>query len=142
MKQLTILLRAMQLYYHQAHNIVSGPTFFSDHEFLGGLYKQTEVWYDSVTERFIGQDNNIEKVDLVETLEDVLNLLKDYPMDSDAEHLLSQGLEMEQSLCQMINQLCPSQSEGTKQLIGDIADQSEARQYLLQRRLLSGGKAN
>ena len=141
MRQLVILLKAMQLYYHQSHNIVAGPQFFADHEMLGDLYNQTETWYDDVVERYIGMDNTVAKVDLVEVLEEVVVILKEYPMNAEAELLLSQGLEMEKSLCEMIESLCPNVSEGTRQLIGSIADQSEVRQYKLQRRLLSVGKA-
>lgn len=141
MLQLIILLRTMHLYYHQVHHVVGGPNFFADHAFLDGVYNKTNSWYDSVVERFVGQDNDTNKLDLNHIIYEVSELLSEYPINSDPEHLLSQGLTMEKSLCEMIALVSPNVSEGTKQLIGDIANESEVRQYLLQRRLLSGGKA-
>ena len=47
-------LRALQFLSHRAHNMVKGPTFFEDHEFLGEIYPAYEAAFDSVIERIIG----------------------------------------------------------------------------------------
>ena len=44
---LLTILRFLQFYTHNAHNLLRGPTFFQDHEFLGELYPAYEVDYDA-----------------------------------------------------------------------------------------------
>jgi leucyl aminopeptidase len=53
------------------------------------------------------------------------------------EQFFEQQLAHEQQLCDMINKLCAVKdvSEGTKQLLGDIANFSESRQYKIKQRL-------
>ena len=54
MKELLYLLRAMQIYSHNAHNLIKGNAFFGDHDFFGDVYLQLEGNFDSVAERIIG----------------------------------------------------------------------------------------
>jgi DNA-binding ferritin-like protein len=133
MEKIAFILRYLQLYAHQAHNLVKGPTFFQDHEFLGGLYPVYEAEYDSVIERLIGLGKtvNIQKTNMLAA--------KELPQDSSVvgnkcfQHLL----ESEKYLCQQIEQSVKGASQGTIQLLGNIADQSEMRQYKLQQRIKS-----
>ena len=65
MKELAILLRCLQLFSHNAHNLVEKSLFFQDHAFLGELYSTYEDAYDGVIERIIGlTDSNA--INLVE----------------------------------------------------------------------------
>ena len=54
MHNTAIILRALQLYAHNAHNLAKGKTFLQDHEYLGELYSAYEGEYDSLVERMIG----------------------------------------------------------------------------------------
>lgn len=135
MKELAILLRSMQLYGHNAHNLVARIVFFSDHEFLGELYKGYEDDYDDVVERIIGLTGSCDLLDIQLGACEVLKTLP-LPLKENGQ-LLEQILLLEKHLCQKIDLLSntPGISQGTIQLIGDIANKSEVRQYKLQQRL-------
>lgn len=64
MEKIAFVFRYLQLYAHQAHNLVKGQTFFQDHDYLGALYPVYEEAYDSIIERSIGLNKpvNIQKV--------------------------------------------------------------------------------
>jgi DNA-binding ferritin-like protein len=132
MRDLTTLLRAMQLYAHNCHNTIKGPSFFADHEYLGELYPVYEVTYDSVVERVIGLgfDPDLSQVTL-----EAASLVANSPMgDKNCFQVL---LVLEQELCAKCQEYISTTplSEGTKQLLGDICDKSEARQYQLRQRV-------
>lgn len=132
MRDLTTLLRAMQLYAHNCHNMIKGPTFFADHEHLGALYPVYEATYDSVVERVIGLgfDPDLSQVTL-----EAASLVASSPVgDKNCFQVL---LVLEQELCSKCQEYISStpMSEGTKQLLGDICDKSEARQYQLRQRI-------
>lgn len=126
---LATLLRLMQFYAHIAHNKLGGETFFQDHAFLGELYAGYESDYDDVVERMIGLG---EKVDLIEIHKKAADSL--YECESYKE-CFKELLDMEKDLCDAIEKLVKDSSEGTKQLIGGIADKSEMRQYKIKQRL-------
>ena len=128
MNDIAALLRFLQLYTHNAHNLCYGETFFQDHDYFGELYPAYEAAYDNVVERMIGLDLN---PDLIQIQEISVSILKKYPSGS-----FQTILEGEKKLCLKIQQLVPSsQSEGTKQMLGDICDKSEIRQYKLKQRM-------
>lgn len=54
MKELAILLKLMNMYAHNAHNLVERVVFMQDHEHLAGLYEAYDGHYDDVVERIIG----------------------------------------------------------------------------------------
>lgn len=133
MDKIAFILRYLQLYAHQAHNLVKGQTFFQDHDFLGELYPVYEAEYDSVVERSIGLGKpvNIQKVNILAA--------KELPLDSSLNNMkcFQSILESEKYLCSQIEQSIKGASQGTIQLLGDIADKSEMRQYKLQQRIRS-----
>jgi DNA-binding ferritin-like protein len=132
MNNLAILLRCLQLYSHNAHNLAKGSTFFSDHDFLGELYASAESDYDSVIERMLGLG---ETPNLVDVQTKAVNLLKSCPECSNNQACFSMILQMHKHLCAEIANISKSASIGTQQLIGDIANKSEMVQYKLKRRL-------
>ena len=134
MEQLAILLRSIQLYSQNVHNLAKGSLFFADHDFLGALYEQADAQYDSVIERMIGLDMspNLANIQL-----QAANLIKDKPHSASENKIYFKViLEMYMTVCQLIQQLVkdPNMSEGTKQLIGDIADKAEMNKYKLKQR--------
>lgn len=126
---LLVLLRYLQLYTHIAHNVLGGQTFFQDHEFLGELYKGYEDDYDSVVERMIGNDVD---VDLVEVQK---KAVKDLENPESYNECFETILKCEVDLCDAIEKIAPKASQGTMQMLGNIADKSEMRQYKLKQRL-------
>ena len=62
----------MNFYFHNAHNLISGPTFLEDHAFFGDLYSSADESYDAIVERIIGND---EELDLVSIAKESVNLL-------------------------------------------------------------------
>jgi DNA-binding ferritin-like protein len=127
--------RIMQLYAHAAHNLTSGPTFFQDHEFFGELYPEYESIYDSLVERSIGLFG-AKSVNQVTIAQAAVDFLKKAPLNS-ADNMLAQILNLEKHLCSLAATVCESSNatEGVKQLVGGISDDSEVRQYKLKQRL-------
>jgi len=129
MHQIAVLLRAMQLFTHNAHNLAHGQTFIQDHNFLGKLYPVYESAYDTVVERCIGLKGTCDLASItMEAAEGATHMDIATPFQS--------ILEAEQMLCTGIQETLTSEqcSEGTKQMLGTLADESESRQYKLTQR--------
>jgi DNA-binding ferritin-like protein len=128
----------MQLFAHAAHNLVSGPSFAPDHDFFGSAYAKHEGDFDDVVERVIGQygEQHVDFAGLTMQAAKALAGMKISGAISN-EQFFQQQLNHEQVLCSLVDQLCATAgvSEGTKQLLGNIADMSEGRQYKIKQRL-------
>lgn len=137
MLKFAILLRAMQMFTHSAHNLCKGATFHEDHSFFGDVYGKAESWYDSVVERIIGLGYE-EQVNLQSILSGVVQELSGAPSTdkSVTDFYLFLALQLDEA-SKMCSQICkhPDATEGTKQLIGGIADELEVLEYKVQRRL-------
>ncbi len=132
MKNVAVILRALQLYAHNAHNLAKGKTFLEDHELFGDFYAAYEKEYDSVVERMIGLGQT---VDLRAICQEACDLACGSALPSDNEKALQTLLATEKSLVEDIEKVYEDGSCGTQNLLAQIADNSEARQYLLIRRL-------
>lgn len=138
MKELLIQLRAMNLFAHSAHNLVGRSPFHSDHEFFSKVYEDLDEAYDAVAERIIGLfgENALE---LSGILAMVSAKLQGAPSVNVKENSVfyMKLLQMEQELCALVSKMISEGgvSPGTEQLIGDICDKSESRQYLIKQRL-------
>jgi DNA-binding ferritin-like protein len=136
MKDLIIQLRTMQLFAHNAHNLMAHLVFFSDHAFFADTYSALEDDYDAVVERTLGVEG--EKATPLNTiLKEVAIKLSKLPCLGIKENsvFFKAQLKLEQELCTMIAGLYPTISAGTQQLIGEIANQSEIRQYKIKQRI-------
>lgn len=137
MKELLVLLRAMQIYSHSAHHLCKGTSFFSDHEFFGDTYSALESDYDDVAERIIGLYGE-QPLQLQPLLVAVTQKLTDAPsigVQDNKEFFIHQ-LKMEESLCGLIKKIIDAGvTPGTDQLIGEICNKSESRQYKIKERL-------
>lgn len=133
MDSLITQLRALQFLAHRAHNVIKGPTFFEDHEFLGELYPAYEEAYDSAVERAIGlgtEKLNLAKINVAAAqMSDIL------PNETKPEPFFRAILKGEKDLCGMIDEAVKKASQGTQNLLQGFADESEARQYKLKQRL-------
>ena len=128
MHEIATQLRAMQLTAHAAHNMASGPTFFSDHEYLGELYGAYEAAYDSVIERMIGCG----------TIPGLFNLgieaaKAQGPNDSGKAFDWLYGAE--EDLRKLIDKCMAECSTGTQNLLAQLADDSEQRSYKIGQRI-------
>jgi DNA-binding ferritin-like protein len=138
MKELLIRLRANQMFYHSAHILCGKSTFFSDHEFFKETYESVEKDYDDVAERMVGL-GMYDELQLGSLVNDLHFKLKDAPSTEveDNKLFFQYALKIELGLTQIIEKLAREGklSQGTLQLVGDIANRSEKRRYMIQRRL-------
>jgi len=135
--KLATALRALQLYGQHAHNNCSGKSFLSDHKMFALSYEDAADAYDSVIERIIGTTD--QTVDTLSISAQAIKFTASCSREAGECNVefLKGVLKLELSICMYIDQLCASEKmpEGTKQLIGDIADKSMSRQYKLKQRL-------
>lgn len=137
MKELAILLRAMQIYGHNTHNLVGRTPFFSDHEFFGSTYSELEGDYDSVVERIIGLYGE-EAVGFPTLMDSVAAYIKTCPSVGVKENsvFFQHQLGLEQKLCAKISEvIAAGTTPGTEQTLGTICEKSEIRQYKIKQRL-------
>lgn len=132
MKDLAILLRALQLLAHLNHNVVIGQTFFADHAMLSELYTAYETAYDSVVERMIGT-SVLDPKQLLDIQQSAVDVVKSATLSTDATAIfkaLSHGEDELQRYCEAVKG-----SAGTLNLVQQLADDSEVRNYKLKQRL-------
>ena len=136
MKDLLIQLRAMQLFYHNAHHLVARMPFFSDHEALKEFYEHLDGDYDDVAERLIGLTGS-ENLNLQLIILGVQDKLQQIPPSFKENSMyFEMGLKLEQELYGKVDFVIKSGiTEGTKQLLGEILNQSEMRVYKIKQRI-------
>ena len=133
MDSIVAQLRALQFLSHRAHNVVKGPTFFEDHEFLGELYPAYEKAYDDLVERIIG--TNAESLSICRVNKAAAEMSSVSPNETSPEAFFRIILKGEKDLCAMIEESIKEQTQGTQNLLAQIADDSEKRIYSLKQRL-------
>jgi DNA-binding ferritin-like protein len=137
LEKLATALRALQIYGQHAHNNCTGKSFLSDHEMFASSYTAAAEDYDSVVERMIGSGGK--PVDTLSIASEAVNLTDQCgkePGECNIEFLKG-VLKLEMVVCSLVDKVCSTTKlpEGTKQLIGNIADKSMSRQYKLKQRL-------
>ena len=134
MLQLLSHLRFMNLFYHHAHNVVSRVPFFADHEALGSFYTEADKDYDDVIERMIGKDMQAPLVQIMSGVQPKLSLMPQEGAENKQYFVVA--MQLEKDLRSLIDQeIAKGVSEGTRQLLGNIADKSEMRTYKLKQRV-------
>jgi DNA-binding ferritin-like protein len=135
---LAIQTRAMQIFYHSCHNLVARSVFFSDHEAFAGFYGAMDSTYDSIIERGIGLYGP-EIADITTIMKGVYGKIKGLPCCQAKENkeFFEASLPLENELNQKLNECIKAEglSEGTKNLLEDIADKCEVRIYKIKQRL-------
>ena len=135
MEQLAILLKFLDIYVHNAHNLSKGALFFGDHAFLGDIYAEADGNYDDVVERMIGLG---QAVDLVKVHMQAIQMVQSKPqMVNENKEYFKIILETNKQICNLVNQLAkdPAIYEGTRQLIGEIANKKEMQNYKIGQRI-------
>jgi DNA-binding ferritin-like protein len=130
MKNLVVLYRASQLIVHRFHNITKGPSFFPDHEFFGDLYPAYETAYDQIVERMMGLD---QKLDLNAINTEAAKTASAFT-DSSPESMFRQLLKIEKTLQENLTKEIPKATQGTANLLAQLADDSESRVYKIKQR--------
>lgn len=123
-------LRLMNLFYHNQHNLAKGIAFESDHELFLEFYEKMDDDYDDVVERSIGMGMSSPS-NLALSTQHVAEKIKDVPVDKPFET----AEQLEKILCDYCKLIDKDGSIGVKQLVGEIANQSEIRQYKIKQRL-------
>ena len=137
MKELMYLLRAMQIYAHNAHHLVKGGLFFGDHSFFGDVYSDLEGDFDDVAERIIGLYGE-EALALPAMMQAVHAKLMDAPTvgTPDNKVFFQHQYKLDEILKELIKQIIAAGvSPGVEQLIGEIANKAEMRCYKVKQRL-------
>lgn len=128
MEALIVIFKALNLFAHNAHNKTKGMTFFQDHDFFGSAYEAYDSAYDSLVERCIGLGKN---PNLVQIAKSAAGLVEKFSENHSYESLL----DLEKQICKHIESIMEQHTEGTKNLLAQLADDSEVRQYKIQQRL-------
>lgn len=134
MDQLATLYRAAQFYAHAAHNFSKGATFFQDHEFLGELYGTYEEAYDSIVERMIGNGEPFSIQQILTNAAAEANRYAD-PSTFSQQTSFQVLLGLEQRIRASIDIQIGAQTQGTQNLLAQLADDSEMRNYKIAQRL-------
>ena len=140
MKESIILLRALNMLYHHMHNIANGCSFAGDHDMLADMYAALEGEYDMLVERYIGLGNELSRDMAVEVLVESAEFLKSMPDSmggANMNEFFQYALDMESALCTQLEAATAGASKGTTNLLEDLCDKGEARQYKLRRRVMS-----
>jgi DNA-binding ferritin-like protein len=138
MLEIAVSFRAMQLFAHHAHNLCARLAFHQDHEFFAEAYGFAEKSYDNIIERIIGTKGE-EGLDIKNILKGVYSKLDKAPSIGVKENKIFYMFLLEQfkNANKELNDLCkkPEISEGTRQLLGGIADEVEVFVYKIQQRI-------
>ena len=132
MHNIAIQLFCLRLFAHRAHHDTQGDTFFSDHKEFGKFYEAYDGEYDSVVERMLGLGD---KVDLAKLNSTGAEKASVHPNEHDPKKLFAILMSGEKALCTLCTSAMKSASEGTKNLLAQICDNSEQRQFLMKKRL-------
>lgn len=125
-------LLTLRLFAQRAHHDTQGLTFFADHEMFGKFYEAYDAAYDSVVERAVGLGS---KMDLAKLGMDAATKAAFHPNEHSPEKLFADLLSGEKNLCAVLVSEMPKATEGTKNLLAQLCDDSEQRQFLIQKRI-------
>ena len=137
MRDVLVHLRAMHLFAQNAHHLVAHGPFHSDHAFFGETYEAMSDAYDSVAERIIGLMGE-EALKPQTLLLEANEKIKMAPSTGVKENKVFYQYQqmMKQELCKKIaTVIAAGVSPGTEQLLGNLCDNSEIRQYKIKQRI-------
>jgi len=133
LSDLATLFRVSQFYAHQAHNLTYGTSFFSDHAFFGDLYSVYESAYDSLIERIIGLGGKPDIQQIARTAVDKFASQTDSTPDKFYKRVGATEVEIRK----LSEAAIEGQSEGTKNFLQGLCDESEQRSYKILQRIKS-----
>ena len=138
LQSLFVLLKATSEYYKTGHWQSKNTVYYADHQLLDRLYSESYSRLDQIAEKIIGTSGNLAALNLNEIIKKEYEIVKSLPYTPEENTIFFQtGLGLEQKileLCKVIDS-APESTVGIRNMIGDIADESESRVYLLKQRL-------
>lgn len=138
------MLRGMQLWYHAAHHVTRGASFFGDHaDLYGTLYEEVGGDVDSAVEKAIGLTNDENMANPCNITDLALKVLKKYPCPPTltALALSSTALQIENDFLTLLEAIfidCENKgclSVGLNDLLAATANKHEGYVYKLQQRV-------
>lgn len=138
LQDLLVLHIAIRDYLHTAHVSVKGSVFYADHELLSRLYSAADAEVDGLMEKMVGIGMGLQSIHLPSVLKKVYEKVSKLPYDAQTNDIYFQAAY---SLEETLKQVCeamdkdPNTSVGVRNMIGDLADKSEGRCYLIKQRL-------
>lgn len=140
LQDVLVYLKALTEYYKTAHWQCKGQSFYEDHLLLDRLSSEASVSIDTVAEKMLGIGVNPESLNLPEILKKQYEIVKGLPYNSPEGLDYFQAATMCENklleICKTIDSSSQS-SVGVKNLVAQIADDTEGRIYLLKQRLNS-----
>ena len=140
-------LRAMQLWFHAAHNLTKGTGFGGDHVNLyGKIYIELQDDFDAAVEKAIGLTNNEVVGCPIEITKLALTVLKNYesPTNMSASKIVTTGLEILDGHLGLLSELFYTLESmhalplGLNDFLMAAANGYETYVYLLQQRSKGG----
>jgi DNA-binding ferritin-like protein len=125
--------RAAQFIAHNFHNLVKGPTFLEDHEFLGELYGEYEEAYDGCIERIIAFTGAADVTGI--TTKACAAAAQINPNGKSSSDMFTIILGLERGFCALIKAAVPDCTDGTQNFLQGLADESEMRQYKISQKI-------
>ena len=135
-QELISKLHALSMYYQTAHWQCKNSVYYADHLLFDRLYDEASERIDQVAEKAIGITGNVAIVNLPEILKKTYNEIKSLTYAaSENVKFFEDALQMEEALLMFCTSQEEGKSVGVRNMLGDIADESESRVYLLKQRL-------
>ena len=122
---------ALYLAAHAAHQSITGATFFQDHAFLSELYEAYNDAFDDLAERAIGLGEALNHASIfAEAAVQAKSLT-----GMKAPAMIFNALMLrEAAVRKVLAECCGEATEGTANLLAQLADDSEKRAYKLKQR--------
>lgn len=102
---------------------------------MAEFYAAMDVAYDSLIERHMGLGGEMNKTELIDVIEEAHEALEEIPEGSDMQAHFEYSLNLESLFRSELNMTMQGASEGTKNLLQDLSDQSEVRTYKMRQRV-------
>lgn len=144
MSQYIAMLRGMQLWYHAAHHVTRGASFFGDHaDAFGKLYNELSADFDKAVEKAIGLTNDEEMACPVHITKMACQVICKYPspVSLTALAMASCALEMEKHHNQLVDAIFHELEEagcltlGLDDMLMATVNDHEGHIYMLQQRV-------
>lgn len=138
------LLRGMQLWYHAAHHVTRGASFFADHtDAYGKLYSELSADFDAAVEKAIGLTSDEEMANPCKITEMALQVLHKFPCPPTltALALASTALEIEKAHNELVTAMfhelesANCLSLGLDDMLMATVNAHEGHIYMLQQRV-------
>ena len=144
MSQYIAMLRGMQLWYHAAHHVTRGASFFGDHaDAYGKLYNELSADFDKAVEKAIGLTNDEEMACPVHITKMACQVICKYPSPVSLTSLAmaSCALEMENHHNQLVTAIFHELEDagcltlGLDDMLMATVNDHEGHIYMLQQRV-------